>query len=140
MVTIHDLPLGVMIQIFKQLSSDEVSEHCFWTCKCWNNIVTEHFMQPHLLRLAHKNEDMNFVLCENGWTEDCTNYKIISPLYHKFKSYKIVISTGFPYQNGQKTEIVDLISPLDLRVGKNREIISSFMFSYRVTTVVLKLF
>ena len=74
--TIANLPMEILLNIFKYLKILEDIENCLNTCQLWRLILVDFFVQNYLLRLSRQNNEIKQQLIDDGWKED--NYCIDS--------------------------------------------------------------
>ena len=114
--SIEDLPQEILVLIFKKLDLvNDLVKNCLWACKRWHEIVARFFLKAYINDLAKDNQDMRNTLVESGWKFDPhhgdNGTELILSLYERFKCFKVIVATGDPYENGQRTEIIDLLNP-----------------------------
>ena len=86
-VGILDLPVEILNLIFEELSIHDI-ENCSRTSRQMQAVVSEFFFKGHLKMLAENDEGIKKRLNENEWTEDCTDVRLITRMYFKFKCFK----------------------------------------------------
>ena len=113
--SVEDLPAEILAHIFSFLECNQVANHVLWTCRRWHTVIVQSTLKDHLNKLAKYNADMKLKLIELGWKDQSVtgdgsmDDELIFGLYHRFKSFKIMIVCGDPYSS--RTEVIDLLKP-----------------------------
>ena len=84
----ENLPTEIIILIFQHLPLNDVVDNCLITCNKWQNIVIQYFLSPQLKIFAKLNGKLRHDLCNNGWSDDCSNNDLILSLWREFEPYK----------------------------------------------------
>ena len=84
----ENLPTEIIILIFQHLPLIDVVDNCLITCNKWQNIVIQYFLCPQLRIFAKLNSKLRHDLCNNGWSDDCTDNDLILSLWREFEPYK----------------------------------------------------
>ena len=87
---IEDVPVEVLVLIFKCLSIQDVFQNCVNTCVKWRYITAQYFMKPYLLRLANYHKNLKDSFQFDGWTEECNDHELIISLCEKHTSFKCI--------------------------------------------------
>jgi len=81
---INDLPVEVIVLIFKELQHKDIFENCSNTCHKWRDIVIHYFIQPYLKKLAKHHLDLRRRFEIAGWNEDCHENEVILNTYENY--------------------------------------------------------
>ena len=82
---IQDLPVEVMVLIFKYLKFTDIGDNCARTCLQWKEYVAQFFIGPHFFKLTRLyNHHLKRYLLKEGWKEDNNSTDLLMKLYEKF--------------------------------------------------------
>ena len=70
--TIKDLPVEILLKIFRELNIFDVAS-CARAFKKWRNILALEIIYPRLQKLARLDSNFQEVLLENGFYQDIDN-------------------------------------------------------------------
>ena len=92
---VDQLPMEVLVLIFKFLNLSDIFENCSNTCKIWREIIAQFFLQPYLKILTRLDSDLRDKLHDNGWTEQCFDNDFLYETYEKITSYKGILAQKY---------------------------------------------
>ena len=75
---IDDLPIEMILEIFKNLTLQEIVFTCSKTSTKWRETCAVFILRPKLLKLARVNGKFRRENEEDGWTEECEDIDLIS--------------------------------------------------------------
>ena len=78
---INDLPLEMLLEVFKYLSLDETLR-CSKICLHWRETIARHIVVPEMLRHAESYPSLKNLWEKKGWTEECYETELIFKLYN----------------------------------------------------------
>ena len=108
-VTISDLPLEILLKIFKNLRQKDLFENCLHTSCKWRHIIAVFFISPYLTSRINIDKDLKNLYEKEGWFEGCEDSDLIIQLYEKSTKSKVLVATGYPYENGKYVEVIDML-------------------------------
>ena len=81
------MPVEMILEIFENLSLDELVVNSSKTCLQWRYIIGHFILAPKILRLANVNGIFKKEITEDGWTEESNDTDLILSLYQKYEFY-----------------------------------------------------
>merc|ERR1719412_1851051 len=92
--------MEILVHIFNFLSPGYMLVNCAKTCLRWKEIIAHLYMKPNLPMFAKLDDDIQKILKEEGWSEQCTNIYTIVSAYEKATSYKarVLVTTGVTFR------------------------------------------